>query len=471
MTKDMTSGSPLRLILAFAVPLMLGSLFQQFYSMADTIIVGRFVGVEALAAVGSTGSLNYLIIGFATGLCSGFTIPVAQCFGAQDYGLMRRYVANTIWLLLAFGGVLTVLTVALTPAILRLTNTPGDILGFATDYIRTIFAGLPATLLYNLCSAVMRALGDSKWPLYFLLLASVLNIGLDIFFILSFGMGVFGAALATVISQAVAGVLSLIYLVKNFRILYFQKGELAPNKRCCVALCRMGIPMGLQCSLTAVGSVVLQTAVNGLGSAIVAAQTAGSKAGMILSVPLESIGTAMTTYAGQNYGAMKLARVREGVRRALAVACVYSVVSFVIFHYADRLVIGLFLDSGEAAIMANAQKFLFWNSVFYIPLGVLIVYRYTIQGLGYSGVAMFAGVAEMLARAVVGCLLVGRFGYIAVCIASPAAWFAACFFLIPAYRIVMRRLERAQQAWRPEGAGAGAQPADTDVRLARSIRS
>ncbi len=461
MTKDMTEGRPLGLILAFAVPLMLGSLFQQFYNLADTIIVGRFVGVEALAAVGSVGSLSYLVLGFVNGIACGFAIPLAQSFGAKDEAQMRRYTANSVWLSIAFAVVLTVATVSLTRWILVVTNTPADIIDLADDYIGTIFAGIPFTLLYNVTSAFMRALGDSRRPLYFLIVASVLNIGLDIFFILVFNAGVFGAALATVISQAVAGLWSLAYMVKNFRMLAWSKEEGHISLSHCAELCRMGLPMGLQCSITAIGSVVLQAAVNGLGSAIVAAMTAGSKAGQILSVPLESIGTAMTTYVGQNLGAGSLKRVDDGVRTALGIGCVYSVASFIILHFSDRLLIGMFLDSSEdvgGTIMANAQDFLFWNSVFYIPLAVLIVYRYSIQGLGYSSVAMFAGVAEMVARALVGFVMVPVWGYWAACIASPAAWLFACAFLIPAYLLVMRRLHRGGvlQRLRPQTHGSAA---------------
>ena len=291
--------------------------------------------------------------------------------------------------------------------------------------------------------------GDSRRPLYFLIVASVLNIFLDIFFILAFDAGVFGAALATVISQAIAGVWSLAYMVRNFRMLGWSKEEGRLSRSHCAELCRMGLPMGLQCSVTAVGSIVLQAAVNGLGSAAVAAMTAGSKAGQILSVPLESIGTAMTTYTGQNLGAGSLPRVRQGVRTALGIGCVYSVASFVILHFVDTLLIGMFLDTSQDAggvIMANAREFLFWNSVFYIPLAVLIVYRYSIQGLGYSGLAMFAGVAEMFARAVVGFAMVPVFGYWAGCIASPVAWLFACAFLLPAYHFVMARLEHPAAA-------------------------
>ena len=444
MTKDMTQGSPLKLILAFAVPLMLGSLFQQFYNLADTIIVGRFVGVEALAAVGSVGGLNYLVLGFVNGIACGFSIPISWTFGAKDYKEMRRYTANTVWLSVAFAVVLTVVTVALTRAVLVWTNTPANIIDIADIYIRTIFWGIPFTLLYNVTSALMRALGDSKRPLYFLLVASALNIGLDLVCIIVFRMGAFGAAFATVFSQAVAGIGSLVYIVHHYPELRWSREEGALSLTHCAKLCGMGIPMGLQCSITAIGSVVLQGAVNGLGS----------KAAQFLSVPLESIGTAMTTYTSQNMGAKDLDRVDRGVHTALGIGCVYSVASFLILRVLDKALIGLFLEPGETAIMANAQSFIFWNSVFYIPLAVLIIYRYTIQGLGYSGLAMFAGVAEMVARAMVGFWFVPLWGYFAACIANPVAWFFACFFLIPAYLAVRRKLQREKDL---EAAGTRAQ--------------
>ena len=443
MTKDMTQGSPLKLILAFAVPLMLGSLFQQFYNLADTIIVGRFVGVEALAAVGSVGGLNYLVLGFVNGIACGFSIPISWTFGAKDYVEMRRYTANAVWLSVFFAAVLTVVTVAMTRSILVWTNTPDNIIDLADIYIRTIFIGIPFTLLYNMTSALMRALGDSKRPLYFLLVASFLNIGLDLLCIITFKMGVFGAAFATVFSQAVAGLGSLWYILKHYNELRWNKEESPPEQ---TALCQRvwdrAVPSVWQCSITAIGSVVLQGAVNGLGSDIVAAQTAGGKAAQFLSVPLESIGTAMTTYASQNMGAHDLNRVNKGVNTALGIGCVYSVASFLILRVLDKALIGLFLESSQTEIMANAQSFIFWNSVFYIPLAVLIIYRYTIQGLGYSSLAMFAGVAEMIARAMVGFLFVPLWGYFAACIANPVAWFFACFFLIPAYIVVFRKLKQ-----------------------------
>ena len=347
MTKDMTQGSPLKLLLAFAVPLMLGSLFQQFYNLADTIIVGRFVGVEALAAVGSVGGLNYLVLGFVNGIACGFSIPISWTFGAHDHHEMRRYTANTVWLSIAFATVLTIVTVAMTHLVLVWTNTPADIIDLADIYIRTIFAGIPFTLLYNVTSALMRALGDSKRPLYFLLVASVLNIGLDLACIILFNMGVFGAAFATVFSQAVAGIGSLIYIMRHYPELRWNKEEGRISAPHCAKLCAMGLPMGLQCSITAIGSVVLQGAVNGLGSDIVAAQTAGGKAAQFLSVPLESIGTAMTTYTSQNMGAKDLGRVNRGVNTALGIGCVYSVASFLILRVLDKplIVLGLMISS------------------------------------------------------------------------------------------------------------------------------
>ena len=454
MQRSLTKGPITKGILLFALPLMFGNLLQQMYNIADTWVVGRFLGADALAAVGSVGGLNYLVLGFVNGIACGFSIPISWTFGAHDHHEMRRYTANTVWLSIFFAVVLTIVTVALTRSVLVWTNTPENIIDLADIYIRTIFAGIPFTLLYNVTSALMRALGDSKRPLYFLLVASVLNIGLDLLCILIFRMGAFGAAFATVFSQAVAGIGSLIYIGRHYPELKWSREEGRLSASHCLKLCNMGIPMGLQCSITAIGSVVLQGAVNGLGSDIVAAQTAGSKAAQFLSVPLESIGTAMTTYTSQNMGAKDLDRVDRGVHTALGIGCVYSVASFVILRFTDKLLIGLFLEPGETAIMANAQSFIFWNSVFYIPLAVLIIYRYTIQGLGYSGLAMFAGVAEMVARAMVGFWFVPLWGYFAACIANPVAWFFACFFLIPAYLAVRRKLQREKDL---EAAGTRAQ--------------
>ena len=442
MTNDMTKGAITPLLIRFTIPLVLGNLFQLTYNAADSIIVGKFVGEEALAAVGTSNPLMTLAILFINGMCLGAGILVSTAFGAGDTRLVERQVSTTAIAGTVFSLVFSALCVILATPLLQLMQVPADILPIAVSYLRIVFAGLIFTFFYNFLAATMRALGDSKRPLYFLLVASFLNIGLDLVCIIMFHMGAFGAAFATVVSQAVAGLGSLLYILRHYPELRWSREEGCFSLTHCAKLCSMGIPMGLQCSITAIGSVVLQGAVNGLGSDIVAAQTAGGKAAQFLCVPLESIGTAMTTYASQNMGAKDLGRVDRGVYTALGIGCVYSIASFLILRVTDKLLIGLFLDASETAIMANAQSFIFWNSVFYIPLAVLIIYRYTIQGLGFSGLAMFAGVAEMIARAMVGFWFVPLWGYFAACIANPVAWFFACFFLIPAYFVVRRKLQK-----------------------------
>lgn len=442
MTKDLTSGSPLKVILMFTLPLVLGNLFQQFYALADTIIVGRFCGVSALASVGATGSVNYLILGFVIGVCNGFAIPIAQLFGARDYKDLRRHVANAAWLCIAGSVVLTVATVALTRPMMELMQTPDDILDGAVVYIGWIFAGIPFIFLYNMVAAIMRALGDSKTPLYFLILTSALNIGLDLFFIIPFHMGVLGAALATDISQVISGVLSFAYLRRKFDVLKMEKGDMAYSKKACGRLLGIGVPMGLQCSITAIGSVIMQWAVNVLGSTAVAAVTAAGKTQSLLTVPLESIGTAMATYAGQNLGASRMDRVRQGVNSALLIILVYALASAFILHFTDVQIMSLFLDTAKEVDIVNmGREYLFWNSVFFIPLGALIVWRYTIQGLGFSTLAMMAGVAEMVARTAVAIVLVPILGYFGAELSNPAAWVAACLFLYPAYKWTCRQLD------------------------------
>ena len=459
MTKDLTSGSPLKVILMFTFPLVLGNLFQQFYALADTIIVGRFCGVGALASVGATGSVNYLILGFVIGVCNGFAIPIAQLFGARDYSDLRRHVANAAWLCIAGSVVLTVTTVALTRPMMQLMQTPADILDGAVIYIGWIFAGIPFIFLYNMVAAIMRALGDSKTPLYFLILTSALNIGLDLLFIIPFQMGVLGAALATDISQVVSGVLSFIYLSRKFDVLKMQKSDFAYSKKACARLLGIGIPMGLQCSITAIGSVIMQWAVNVLGSTAVAAVTAAGKTQSLLTVPMESVGTAMATYAGQNLGASRMDRVRQGVNSAMLIILIYGVASAFVLHFTDVQIMGLFLDTAkEVDIVAMGREYLFWNSVFFVPLGALIIWRYTIQGLGFSTLAMMAGVAEMVARTVVAIALVPVLGYFGAELSNPAAWIAACVFLYPAYIWTCRQLDNRLLAAKLHIQGDHAEP-------------
>ena len=276
-TKDMTSGSPMKLILGFAIPLLMGMLFQQVYSLMDTIIVGRFLGVSALAAVGATGSINFLIIGFCLGVCNGFGLPISQRFGARDYDSLRKYVGNSAILSVIIAAFMTALTVIFARDILVLMKTPEDIIDLSYAYIVVIFAGIPATILYNILSSYLRALGDSIAPLIFLVISACLNIGLDLLFIIVFHMGVFGAAFATVLSQAVSGILCLIYICSKVELLHLHKDDWKLDKHYVNFLLMMGLPMGFQYSITAIGSVILQSAVNSLGSTAVASMTAAGK--------------------------------------------------------------------------------------------------------------------------------------------------------------------------------------------------
>ena len=444
--KDMTEGSPLKLILGFFIPMLFGLLFQQLYNMVDLIIVGKSLGVSALASVGSTGSINFMIIGFCLGVCSGFAIPVAQKFGEKNEKALRRFVANSGWLTLIFSAVMTTTVCLLCRNILVWMRTPEDIIDGAYSYIFVIFMGIPATYLYNLLSGIIRSLGDSTTPLLFLVFSSVLNVGLDFFTILVLGMGVEGAACATVLSQAVSGVLCLLYMRKKFTILKIQEDEWKPNVAYMKILCGMGIPMGLQYSITAIGSVVLQTAVNTLGSMAVAAVTAGTKISMFFCCAFDALGSTMATYGGQNVGARRLDRVDRGLKVGTLVGCIYAVAAFVILWFFGDVIALLFVDAEETQILQNTKFFLTACSVFYIPLVFVNTVRFMIQGLGYSKLAVLAGVCEMAARSVVGFVFVPMFGYKAACFASPVAWIAADLFLVPAYCHVMKLLARSFEA-------------------------
>ncbi len=437
--RDMTKGNVFNIILGFAIPLLLGMLFQQFYSMVDTIIVGKYLGVSALASVGSTGSINFMIIGFCMGVCNGFAIPVAQKFGAGNFKKLRKYVFNSGFLAIVFSVVMTLIVCVFCRQILIAMRTPEDIIQGAYSYIYVIFLGIPATYLYNLLSGIIRSLGDSKTPLFFLIISSIINIILDLFLIIYMHMGVAGAAWATVIAQAVSGILCLIYMRKKYSVLKFESDELKIDGYCIRRLCYMGVPMGLQYSITAIGSVILQAAVNGLGSIIVAAVTAAGKISMFLCCPFDALGSTMATYTGQNIGAGKLERISEGIKKSMIIGSVYSIVALMISVFFGKSLALLFVNENEIEILAKVSENLIIIAAFYIPLCIVNVVRFTIQGMGYSTFAILAGVCEMIARALCGFILVPIFGYVAVCLASPVAWIFADAFLIPAYKYVINK--------------------------------
>lgn len=440
--KDLTVGSPMKLILGFAFPMFLGLLFQQFYSLVDTMIVGKYLGVDPFAGVGSTGSLNFIVIGFCMGLCSGFSVPISQSFGAKNFPLLRKMVTNSVWLCTFFSVVITTLMLLFCRPVLTWMNTPENIFEYAYIYIFIIFAGIPCTILYNMTAAILRALGDSKSPIIFLAISSAINIGLDLLLIIVFRMGVDGAALATVVSQGVSGVISIIYIKKKFDILAMEKGDWKLERHLAGKLTGVGIPMGLQYSITGIGSVILQTAVNGLGSIYVASMTAGSKINIFLACPFDALGQTMAPYAGQNIGARKLDRVGKGLRAACIIGFIVSgLMVIVVKLFGDQLTM-LFLDEKDPVIMQNSTQFLIIVSAFYCLLTLVNTVRFTIQGMGFSSLAIIAGVMEMIARGIAGMLLVPAFGYLGACYSSPLAWLLADAFLIPAFFLCKRKVAR-----------------------------
>ena len=446
MTKNLTQGRPLTLLLQFTFPILLAMLFQQFYNLVDTMIVGKTLGADALAAVGSTGSLNFMVIGFCSGVCAGFAIPMARAFGAQDERVLKEYIANSCWLCLGFSVVLAVVTGLWCKPILRMMRTPEDLLQDAYLYIDIIFWGIPATFLYNMLSCMIRAVGDSKTPVVFLGLASALNIVLDLVLILYTGLGVAGASIATVAAQGVSGLLCLFYIGKRFPVLQPSGEQWRLNARYCGCLCGMGVPMGLQYSVTAIGSVILQSAVNTLGNTAIAAVTAGGKLENIFACPFDALGTAIATYSGQNIGAGKPERVRDGVRACVIMGSGYSILALVLFWFAGPSLATLFVDAGDSVLIAETHTFLIYNGLFFIPLVLVNVLRFCIQGMGHSSMAILAGLLEMMARSVVGFAFVPLLGYAAACSASPAAWIAADAFLIPAYFHFVKKAASARKA-------------------------
>lgn len=446
MTKDMTQGSPMKLILEFSIPILFGGLFQQFYNLVDSVIVGRFLGVDSLASVGATGSVCFLTLGFCIGTCSGFAIPIAHKFGAGDYVGLRRFVANCAWLAIAFSAFMTTITILLCRNILTWMRTPENIIDGAYEYLIVIFCGIPTVFLYNVVAGIIRSLGDSKTPVVFLILSSFMNIGLDLFFILNLNMGVAGAAWATVLSQAFSGIGCLIYMIKKFEILHIQKGEWAPDKHMMGVLCGMGLPMGLQYSITAIGSVILQSATNTLGSVAVASVTAATRIANFLSCPFEALGTTMATYGGQNVGARRLERIAVGLKDGIKLGFSYSAIAMVFIIIFGKYLALLFVDATEVEIIENVRMYLLFNTAGYCLLTLVNLVRFMIQGIGFSKFAVFAGVLEMIARSVVAFMLVPILGFTGICLGNIAAWIAADLFLIPAYFHVIKVLrERLEQ--------------------------
>lgn len=439
-SKEMTSGPCLPLIFNFTLPLLLGNMLQQTYSLIDAAIVGKFLGINALASVGASTSVVFLILGFCNGCCGGFGIPVAQKFGARDYVSMRRLVSVSLKLAGMMSVGIALITCLLCAFILRTMQTPENIFQDAYWYLLITFIGVPCTFFYNLLSSIIRALGDSKTPFWFLLFSTILNVLLDLLCILVFHWGVAGAAIATVFSQGVSAVLCYFYMYRKFEILRMQPADKRFRPELARQLIFVGVPMGLQFSITAIGSIMLQSANNALGTACVAAFTAAMRIKMFFLCMLESLGIAMATFCGQNYGAGKPERIWTGVKAASLMMIVYvAAVAIILWGFSEKFVL-LFVDPSETEIIADAALFLHISVSFFPVLGLLCILRYSIQGAGYTKLAMFSGISEMIARILVSVVAVPLWGFWAVCFGDPTAWVFADAFLIPAFIYVYHRL-------------------------------
>lgn len=450
--KDMTVGNPIRLILFFSIPILIGNIFQQLYNMVDTIIVGQCIDMTALAAVGTTGPMSFLVLGFCMGLTSGFGVLIAQSFGAKDEKRMRHCIGITTILCVVLTATISVLAVLMTRPLLKMINTPDDVIDQAYSYIVIIFAGIGATVLYNMLACILRAIGDSKTPLYFLMISSVLNICLDLLFIVNFEMGVGGAALATVVSQGVSGLMCLVYIYKKFPILHLARKDFKWDAKLAWKHLAIGLPMAFQFSITAIGVIVLQGALNLFGSQKMAAYTAASKVEQLLSQPANTFGVTMANYCGQNLGAGRIDRVRKGVVQASFLSLSFAVFGMLIMTLFGADLAHLFIKADTVAeveeIISYAMQYLRMATLFYPFLFMIFIYRNAMQGIGQSLLPLLAGVLELVTRTVVALTLPGMIGYQGICLTGPMAWLTAAVYLFICYQFVIRKVTK-QYSGRP----------------------
>ena len=441
-THDMTVGNPTRSILHFALPMIGGYLLQQMYTVVDAAIVGQCIGVGALAAVGASWSVMFLIMGFCNGTCAGFAIPVAQAFGAHDFTTLRQYAAQSFRLTATTALLITAVAALFCHPIMHAIRIPSDIYGDAHTFLLLQLLSIPFVMAYNLLASLLRALGNSRWPFYFLVMASMLNIALSLLFIVVLGMGVAGVGLATMAAQAAAAIACWTYIRRHARLLIPKGDEWQYNSKQAKHLLANGIPMGLQFSITGIGIIMLQTANNALGTLYITSFTVSMRVKYLFTCVFENIGAAMATYCGQNIGAKRLDRVRRGEWAAVRIMLVFFVFSaLIIFPFATDMM-ELFVNGKGQEVADNAAMIMRISCYFYPVLGMLTIFRYSIQGLGYSNLSMLSGVMEMIARSGVSLWLVPAFGFLGVCYGDPMAWVFADLFLFPAFFLLYRHLKK-----------------------------
>ncbi|XJS11765.1 MATE family efflux transporter [Aerococcaceae bacterium WGS1372] len=442
----MTSGSPIKRIILFSIPLIIGNIFQLFYNMVDTFIVGRTMGVNALAGIGAAGSIIFFVVGFSQGFTAGATIPTAQAFGAQDYEKVSRSVAiNWVLSTLVVIG-MTLLSLFFLWDLLYLMNTPAEIIQYTYDYLVIIFGFMGVTILFNMLSNLMRAIGDSRTPVIALIMAVVLNIALDYVFILVFNMGAAGVAIATIISQFVASLMCLFYIKRKLYILKVKREHFKLRKDEVIHHCRIGFPMAFQSSIISIGSMSVSVALNNIGTEAVAGYSAAQKIDQIVVFILMSFGVAMATYVGQNYGAKKFDRIIKGVKQVTVLAIGVSIIATILLYFYGGSLTSIFGNSESKEILTSYGQFFFnLTGPFYWLLAILFILRYTLQGLGESFIPTIAGVMELVMRIVAAFVLSHYFGFVGPVVSNPLAWFGALIALVPAYYKRSKELEQRHQ--------------------------
>lgn len=433
MAKDMTSGKPIKLIWNFTIPLLIGNLFQQLYNMADTFIVGRTIGVHALASVGSTGSIIFLILGFANGLTAGLAIPLAQRYGAKNYSGVKRsfYVSILISAMVAI--LLTILSMLFCRQILEIMQTPVEIIDGAYDYLMVIFAGIFSSMAFNLLSNIFRSIGDAKTPLYFLVIACIMNIILDVVFIAGFGMGVEGAGYATVLSQIFSALACILYIWKKIPILRLNSKDFVAESSDVKEHVRISFPMAFQSSIIAIGAIIIQIILNQLGATAVAAYTAAQKIDQVAILPMMSFGVTMATFVAQNYGAKKYDRIWRGVRDCIKLSLTFAISVGIILNVFSPIFIRAFVGVGHEEVVELGAIYFITNGTMYSLLSLLFIYRYTLQGVGKTFTPTVAGIMELCMRAFAAVVLSNLYGYTGATMANPLAWLGSLIPLMIAY--------------------------------------
>ncbi len=442
MVQSMTSGSPLRLILAFTLPLLIGNIFQQFYNIADIIIVGRIIGVHALAAVGASAPLFMSLLGLTIGLTSGFTVITGQRFGAGDEDGVRRSVAMSAMLAAAITVVLTGAAVICMPALLHLMNIGEELYDDSYQYISIIAYGVIAMMMYNLLACICRALGDSRTPLYFLIVSSLLNVALALLFILAFGWGVPGSAIALVIAQGISALLCFLYMLRRFPMLRLTRRDWVFSWEFAWQHLRLGLPMAMQFTIISLGILAIQSVCNTFGPETIAGFVSATRMEQLAMQPMISFGVAMAVYSAQNYGACQYERIRRGVRQCSLVSLGFCLIPVAAMLLYGRELVSLFTSVQDDLLIQQAMLYLHTSVPFYFFLGQIFVYRNALQGMGISSVPLISSLIELILRSLSAFVLAGIWGFFGICCASPICWVAACLFTSGCYFYVQHTMKR-----------------------------